>query len=64
MSTLEYKTLLLPYKPSTFQSDSAEIQDALNVEALQNWTLSQIVLPSTVWGRSAGMIAILERPRK
>lgn len=63
MSTLEYKTLLLPYKPSNFQTDATEIQEALNVEALQNWRLSQLVLPSAVWGRSNGMIAILERPR-
>jgi hypothetical protein len=62
MSTLEYKTILLPYKPSIFQSDSAELQEALNVEGLQRWKLSQIVLPSSLWGRSNGMIAILERP--
>lgn len=63
MTALEYKTIMLPYKPSIFQSDSAEIQEALNVEALQHWRLSQLVLPSTIWGRSNGMIAILERPR-
>lgn len=62
MPTLEYKTILLPYKPSIFQSDSAELQEALNVEGLQRWKLSQIVLPSSLWGRSNGMIAILERP--
>ena len=62
MPTFEYKTILLPYKPSSFQSDAAEIQEALNVEALQRWKLCQLVLPSTIWGRSNGMIAILERP--
>jgi hypothetical protein len=63
MTTFEYKTILLPYKPSSFQSDAAEIQEALNVEAGERWKLCQLVLPSTVWGRSNGMIAILERPR-
>jgi hypothetical protein len=63
MTNYEYKTILLPYKPSTFQSDTSELQDALNVEGQQQWRLSQVVLPSTIWGRSNGMIAIFERPR-
>ena len=63
MSQIEYKTILLPYKPSTFQSDEAEVALALNKEAEQNWRLSQIVLPSTIWGRANGMIAILERSK-
>ena len=63
MTTYEYKTILLPYKPSMFQSDSADIQDAINVEAQQQWRLKQLVLPSTIWGRSNGMLAIFERPR-
>jgi hypothetical protein len=64
MTTFEYKTLLLPYKPSSFQSDALEIQEMLNIEAAQRWKLSQLVLPSTIWGRSNGMIAIFERPRE
>ena len=63
MATYEYKTILLPYKPSTFQSDSADIQEAINVEAQQQWRLSQLVLPSTIWGRSNGMLAIFERAK-
>jgi hypothetical protein len=63
MSKLEYKTILLPYKTSVFQDDSKEIQAALNVEGEQNWRLSQLVLPSTVWGRANVMVAILERPK-
>jgi hypothetical protein len=35
----------------------------LNVEAQQQWRLSQVVLPSTIWGRSNGMVAIFERPK-
>lgn len=61
MNKLEYKTILLPYKPSVFQSDETEVSQALNKESEQGWRLSQIVLPSTIWGRSNGMIAILER---
>jgi hypothetical protein len=63
MSTIEYKTILLPYKTSAFQDDSKEIEVALNAEGAQRWRLSQLVLPSTVWGRSNVMIAILERPK-
>jgi hypothetical protein len=64
MTTFEYKTMLLPYRPSSFQSDSLEIQEMLNVEAAQRWKLCQLVLPSTIWGRSNGMIAVFERPRE
>jgi len=63
VSKLEYKTILLPYKPSTFQSDEVEVAQALNKEGEQNWRLSQIVLPSTIWGRANGMLAILERTK-
>ncbi len=63
MNQLEYKTVLLPYKPSTFQSDSIEVADVLNKEGVDRWRLSQIVLPSAMWGRSNTMIAILERAR-
>jgi hypothetical protein len=64
MTTFEYKTILVPYKPSSFQSDNLEIQEAINVEAAQHWKLIQLVLPSTIWGRSNGMIAVFERPRE
>lgn len=63
MSRFEYKTILLPYKPSAFQGDSAEVSEALNKETADRWKLSQLVLPSTVWGRSNTMLAILERSR-
>ena len=63
MSQIEYKTVLLPYKTGVFQSDNFEIQQLLNVEGEQRWRLSQIVLPSTVWGRANVMVAIFERPK-
>ncbi len=61
MKKIEYKTVLLPYKTGIFQSDSAEVQDLLNAQGAEGWRLSQIVLPSTVWGRANTMVAILER---
>lgn len=63
MGKFEYKTILLPYKLSAFQGDSAEVSDALNKETAEGWRLSQLALPSTVWGRSNTMLAILERAR-
>jgi hypothetical protein len=63
MSQFEYKTLLLPYKPSTFQDDATEVSALLNKETADRWRLSQIVIPSSLWGRSNGMIAILERTK-
>jgi hypothetical protein len=63
MSQIEYKTILLPYKTGIFQDDSSDVAAALNKEGLERWRLSQIVLPSTVWGRANTMVAILERTR-
>ena len=63
MSHFEYKTVLLPYKPSTFQDDATEVGVLLSKEAADGWRLSQIVLPSTVWGRANTMVAILERAK-
>ena len=61
MSKIEYKTVLLPYKTSLFQGDSTDLHDLLNKEGAEGWHLSQIVLPSTVWGRANTMIAIMQR---
>jgi hypothetical protein len=63
VSQFEYKTVLLPYKPSTFQDDATEVGVLLSKEATDRWRLSQIVMPSAAWGRSNGMIAILERSK-
>lgn len=63
MSKIEYKTLLLPYKTGIFQSDSVDVAELLNKEGAEGWLLSQIVLPSTVWGRANTMVAILQRPK-
>lgn len=63
MTKLEYKTILLPYKTGIFQSDSVEVAETLNKVGEEGWKLSQIVLPSTVWGRANTMVAILERAK-
>ena len=63
MSQIEYKTILLPYKPSIFQSDAADVAEMLNKEGVDRWRLSQIVLPSTIWGRANTMVAIMERTK-
>jgi ABC-type sulfate transport system permease subunit len=62
MSKLEYKTVLLPYRPSVFDKDSKELEEMLNQLGAEGWQLSQLVTPSAVWGRSNGMIAIMARP--
>jgi hypothetical protein len=60
---LEYKTVLLPYKTGIFQDDSTDLAVALNKEGEERWFLSQIVLPSTVWGRANTMVAIFHRAK-
>jgi Domain of unknown function (DUF4177) len=61
MNKFEYKTIMLPYKTGIFASDSFEVEQLLNKVAAEGWRLSQLVLPSTVWGRANSMVAILER---
>ena len=63
MTKIEYKTILLPYKTGIFQSDSVEVVEILSKVGEEGWKLSQIVLPSTVWGRANTMVAILERAK-
>ena len=63
VNKIEYKVILLPYKTGIFQSDSEELAAALNKVGEENWRLSQIVLPSTMWGRANTMVAILERAK-
>ncbi len=61
MSKIEYKAILLPYKTGQFQEVTTDLTAPLNKEGEEGWMLSQIVLPSTVWGRANTMIAILQR---
>jgi hypothetical protein len=62
MKKIEFKTVLLPYKTSIFQGDSVEITAILSSEGAEGWQLSQVVLPSTMWGRANTMLAIMQRP--
>jgi hypothetical protein len=63
VNKIEYKVVLLPYKTGIFQADSEELAAALNKVGEESWRLSQIVLPSTMWGRANTMVAILERAK-
>jgi hypothetical protein len=63
MAKLEYKSMALPYRPSLFQGDSADIDVILNAQAEDRWQLAQIVMPSTVWGRTNAMVAIFSREK-
>jgi transcriptional regulator with XRE-family HTH domain len=61
MSRFEYKTVVLPFRVGIFKQGLPDIQSALNKEGLQGWQFKQMVLPSTDWGKSDSMVAILER---
>ena len=51
MSQIEYKTHHAAVQARSFEGDSSEITELLNqARAREHWRLSQIVLPSTVWG--------------
>ena len=64
MTKIEYRTVLLPYKTGLFQAEAEDpLALALNKAGEEGWSLSQIVLPSTVWGRANTMIAIMQRPK-
>ena len=64
VTKIEYRTVLLPYKTGLFQGDTEDpLALALNKAGEEGWSLSQIVLPSTVWGRANTMIAIMQRPK-
>ena len=58
----EYKTLVLPFRVGIFKKGLPDIQETLNREGLHGWRFKQMVLPSSDWGKSDSMVAILERP--
>ena len=61
MSRFEYKTIPLPFKFGIFKQGLPDIQTALNKEGRDGWQFKQMVLPSSDWGKSDTMVAILER---
>ena len=62
MHTYEYKTLVLPFRIGVFQQGLPDIKAALDAEGVKGWQLKQMILPSSSWGNSDSMVAILERP--
>jgi transcriptional regulator with XRE-family HTH domain len=61
MNKFEYKTVVLPFRVGIFKQGLPDIQKALNKEGQQGWRFKQMVLPSSSWGSSDNMVAILER---
>jgi DNA-binding XRE family transcriptional regulator len=61
MSKYEYKTVVLPFKFGIFKQGVPDIKAALTKEGQDGWQFKQMILPSSDWGKSDTMIAILER---
>jgi DNA-binding XRE family transcriptional regulator len=61
MSRYEYKTMVLPFRFGIFKQGLPDIQSALTKEGREGWQFKQMLLPSSDWGKSDNMIAILER---
>lgn len=62
MKKFQYKTLVLPFRVGMFKQGLPDVQSALDAEGLEGWQLKQMVLPSSSFGSSDSMVAILERP--
>jgi hypothetical protein len=61
MSKFEYKTVVLNFKVGLFKQGLPDIQSSLNEEGAAGWQLKQTILPSSQWGSSDSVVAILER---
>lgn len=61
MSRFEYKTVVLPFRLGVFKQGLPDIAKALNDEGTEGWQFKQMILPSSQWGSSDSMVAILER---
>jgi Domain of unknown function (DUF4177) len=61
MQKFEYKTLVLPFRVGIFKQGVPDIKAALDVEGREGWQFKQMILPSSQWGTSDSMVAILER---
>ena len=62
MTKYQYKSVVLPFKPGLFKQGLPDIEGTLNAEGRDGWRLRQVVLPSSSWGSSDNVVAILERP--
>jgi transcriptional regulator with XRE-family HTH domain len=61
MATYEYKSVVLNFRAGIFKQGLPDIQKALNKEGQQGWQFKQMLMPSSSWGTSDSMVAILER---
>ena len=61
MKRWEYCTLVLPFKFGIFKQGLPDIQEMLNKAGKEGWQFKQMILPSSDWGKSDSMVAILER---
>jgi transcriptional regulator with XRE-family HTH domain len=61
MKTYEYKSIVLNFRIGIFKQGLPDIQKELNKEGQQGWQFKQMLLPSSSWGASDSMVAILER---
>jgi hypothetical protein len=61
MKKFEYKTLVLPFRVGIFKQGVPDIKAALDAEGSDGWQFKQMILPSSQWGTSDNMVAILER---
>ena len=61
MQKFEYKTPVLPFRVGIFKQGVPDIKAALDVEGREGWQFKQMILPSSQWGTSDSMVAILER---
>jgi hypothetical protein len=60
--TYQYKTVVLPFRVGIFRQGLPDIQEALNAFGAEGWRFKQMVMPSSNWGSSDSMVAILEKP--
>ena len=61
MQAFEYKSVVLNFRAGIFKQGLPDIQKALNKEGQQGWQFKQMLMPSSSWGTSDSMVAILER---
>jgi hypothetical protein len=61
MAGFEYKTVALDFKVGVVKQGLPDIQSSLNEEGAAGWQLKQVIPPSSQWGSSDGLVAILER---
>jgi hypothetical protein len=61
MGRFEYKTVVMPFRLGIFKQGLPDIEKLLNKEGQEGWQFKQIIMPSSNWGSSDTMVAVLER---